>query len=71
MIINGLALLGLTLRYPPYFGPGGSIGYGTQMQSNPNRLRCAVDLGVLWVYICSLAATLLHASDTDGEYMAL
>lgn len=67
MIINGVALLGLTLKCPPYFGPGGSTESMTLMQSSANRLRCALDLAVLWVYVCSLVATLLYTGDTSGD----
>ena len=66
MVANGLALLGLTFAFPPYFGPGASTDPSTLLQSGANRLRCSVDIGVLWVYVCSLAATLLHSNDDGG-----
>jgi hypothetical protein len=65
MVANGVALVALTLKFPPYFGLAGSIDSSTLMLSDANRLRCAVDLGVLWVYLCSLAATLMYAGDDD------
>lgn len=68
MVANGVALLGLTLKFPPYFGPAASTDPGTLMQSSANRLRCAVDIGVLWVYVCSLAATLLYVKSSGGKH---
>ena len=34
MVANGLALLGLTFAFPPYFGPGASTDPTTLLQSS-------------------------------------
>ena len=56
----GLATVGITLRSPPYFGRGDG---SPVLRSMANRVRCAVDLGLLWVFVCMLVASLVHSSD--------
>ena len=102
MVILGVLLLGVTLKYPPYYGRGGAdesdtsmcrsgasmCKSGTSVKSNTsdesdtcdetkrthwyertgaNRLRVAIDLGILWTYICALVAILLH-TNTSHEF---
>lgn len=56
----GLATLGVTLRFPPYFGRHDG---SPALRSGANRVRCAVDLGLLWVFVCMLAACLVQSDD--------
>ena len=56
----GLATVGITLRSPPYFGRGDG---SPVLRSTANRMRCAVDLGLLWVFVCMLVASLMRSSD--------
>ena len=80
MVVLGVLLLGVTLKYPPYFGRGGADESGTSVRKSDkrkskrwyqrtgaNRLRVAIDLGVLWTYICALVAILLH-TNTSHEF---
>ena len=95
MVILGVLLLGVTLKYPPYYGRGGADESDTSMcksgasmckshnksdasnesdtsdetkrrhwyeRTGANRLRVAIDLGMLWTYICALVAILLHTN---------
>ena len=70
MAILGAMLLGVTMKYPPYFGPEGCSKnddtVGTLLQSVANRARVAIDVSMLWLYICSLVAAWLHTSSSNG-----
>ena len=63
----GLVMFAMTLKHPPYFGRGGSEEPEAVALSTANRLRCAVDTAMLWVYLCSFAAVVLP----DGSAGAL
>ena len=74
MVVLGVLLLGVTLKYPPYFGRGGTDESDTADENNSkrwyqrsgaNRLRVAIDLAVLWTYICALVAVVAHTSSTS------
>ena len=102
MVILGVLLLGVTLKYPPYYGRGGADESDTSMcksgasmcksgtsdksnasdesdtsnetkrthwykRTGANRLRIAIDLGMLWTYICAVVAILLH-TNTGHEF---
>ncbi len=66
LVACGVVLLAVTLKFPPYFGSGGSDVEITMAHSGANRIRCAVDLAVLWIYVCSFVAACLHAGDSHG-----
>jgi len=86
MVVLGVLLLGVTLKYPPYFGRGGADESGTSVRKSDkrksdkrkskrwyqrtgaNRLRVAIDLGVLWTYICALVAILLHTNTSNESH---
>ena len=71
LVVLGLVMVGFTIFSPPYFGPAGTDDGSTLLQSGANRLRCSVDLAVLWVYVCSLIATILaDQDDTAGAHSA-
>ena len=74
MVVLGVLLLGVTLKYPPYFGRGGADESDTAdensnkrwyQRSGANRLRVAIDLAVLWTYICALVAVVAHTGNTS------
>ena len=97
MVVLGVLLLGVTLKYPPYFGRGGADESDTSVcksdkrksdttdesgkrksgkrkskrwyqRTGANRLRVAIDLGVLWTYICALVAILLHTNTSNESH---
>ena len=72
MVVLGVLLLGVTLKYPPYFGRGGTDDTTDEsnskrwyQRSGANRLRVAIDLAVLWTYICALVAVVAHTGNTS------
>ena len=103
MVILGFLLLGVTLKYPPYYGRGGadesdpsicksgtsvcksstsdesdtsdksdtsakSKGRRWYKRTGANQLRVAIDLGMLWTYICALVAILLHTNASNESH---
>ena len=62
-------MLTTTLARPPYFGRGGGDEVEAVQLSPANRLQCAVDTAVLWVYLCSLAASILTADGSAGALL--
>ncbi len=91
MVVLGVLLLGVTLKYPPYFGRGGADESGTSVRKSDkrksdkrksdkrkskrwyqrtgaNRLRVAIDLDMLWTYICALVAILLHTNTSNESH---
>ena len=100
MVILGVLLLGVTLKYPPYYGRGGADESDTSIymsnnksgnsdqsdtssegdtsseskgrhwyeRTGANRLRLAIDLGMLWTYICALVAILLHTNTSNESH---
>ena len=68
MVVLGVLLLGVTLKYPPYFDDTTDESNSKRwyQRSFANRLRVAIDLGMLWTYICALVAILLH-TNTNHE----
>ena len=67
LVACGLVMFAMTLKHPPYFGRGGSEEPEAVALSTANRLRCAVDTALSWVYLCSFAAVVL----ADGSAGAL
>lgn len=82
MVVLGVLLLVVTLKYPPYFDRGGTDESDTLVcnsntsdkskrrrwyeRTGANRLRLAIDLGMLWTYVCALVAIMLH-TNTNNE----
>ena len=67
MVVLGVLLLGVTLKYPPYFDDTTDESNSKRwyQRSGANRLRVAIDLAVLWTYICALVAVVAHTSSTS------
>ena len=67
MVVLGVLLLGVTLKYPPYFDDTTDESNSKRwyQRSGANRLRVAIDLGMLWTYICALVAILLHTNTSN------
>lgn len=63
MVFNGVVLVALTLKFPPYFGRGGTDDPNVLVQGGANRLRCAIDLSVLWIYVWSFIGALQSTSE--------
>ena len=75
----GMVMVGVTLRVPPYFGTGEAdaspilescAGRMRVLESRANRMRCAVDMALLWTFVCMLAACLMQR-DGDASSMML
>ena len=67
MVVLGVLLLGVTLKYPPYFDDTTDESNSKRwyQRSGANRLRVAIDLAVLWTYICALVAVVAHTGNTS------
>ena len=52
MVVLGVLLLGVTLKYPPYFDDTTDESNSKRwyQRSGANRLRVAIDLGMLCMY---------------------
>ena len=84
MVVLGVLLLVVTLKYPPYFGRGGTDESDTSVcksntsdeskgrrwykRTGANLLRVYIDLGMLWTYICALVAILLHTNTSNESH---
>ena len=75
----GMVMVGVTLRVPPYFGTGeadaspiieGCADWTRVLESRANRMRCAMDMALLWTFVCMLAACLMQR-DGDASSMML
>ena len=67
MVVLGVLLLGVTLKYPPYFDDTTDESNSKRwyQRSGANRLRVAIDLAVLWTYSCALVAVVAHTGNTS------
>jgi hypothetical protein len=61
MIGASLSLFLLTLRWPPFFGPGGRIDGVDVLTSRPNRVRCAIDLALVHCFACAFLAVMTQS----------
>ena len=67
MLLASIALCAITVRHPPFFGPGGKINAADLLTSWPNRLRCGMDLTLLCCFGCSMVDTILDKSRWSSE----
>ena len=75
-VAMGMMMLGVTLWVPPYFGEAGGspavkscADRARVLRSRANRLRCAVDVALLWTFACMLAACLVQRKGADSSVM--
>eukprot|EP01043_Picozoa_sp_COSAG02_P053818 COSAG02_NODE_6000_length_3883_cov_1.367336_3_plen_118_part_00 len=66
----GLFMAILSVCVPPYFGPSPTdTSYLALLGSRANRMRCAIDCGLLWIFVCALVAC--SVQDHEGATAAM
>ena len=66
LLVAGSVMLTLTLTVPPYFGKGMTNDASHNLlESRPNRVKCAMDLAIVWIFLCACIAIRSNIVGTD------